>query len=160
MSTWANNSQNHNNTTLCNSILPSFLSFSGVLVWSYFFLWLLHSFWESWSNQTPWVILLIPTSTRITADQAEKSIKASLMVFVYERDAERRAHALLCELSPSLFQKTRLLLSGVPQKGCGEIVEQKREWGREGGDTERQKKEMRLDGQISLDQRKKKYRGV
>lgn len=101
--------------TYCNSTLPSCLSFCGALVWSYFFLWLLHSFWESWSNQTPWAILLIPTSTRINVDQAEKSIKPPLMVFVYGRDAERRAHALSCELSPSVFQKTRLLLSGVPQ---------------------------------------------
>lgn len=101
-----------------HSTLPSCLSFYGALVWSYFFLWLLHSFWESWSNQTPWVILLIPTSTRINMDQAEKSINAPLMAFVYGRDAERHAHALSCMNSlPLCSRRLAFFCLVFPRKG-------------------------------------------
>ncbi len=64
----------------------------------------------------------------------------------------RDAHTLSHVNSPSVFQKTRRLLSGVPQKGYGEIVERERERRRRHGETGIEKRDV--DGQISLEQRK------
>ncbi len=85
-------------------------------------------------------------------DQAEKSIKAPLMVFVDGRDAERRAHALSCELSLCVPEDSPPSLWCSPERVWRDSGERERERRRRHGETGIEKRDV--DGQISLEQRK------